>query len=200
MSDARAFPRREFLIETVRWTGAAALAGVAGAAAGRSQAPQPHVWQLDPDLCTACGNCATYCVLDISAVKAVQFFPMCAMCDPCPGYFDLGHVNRDTGAENQLCPTGAIVRTLVAEQGGVPRYEYPITEELCIGCGKCVAGCAMMNGSLYLQVRHDRCVNCNQCSIAVACPTQAFRRVPADQPYLLKKKAREVLRLQSAHG
>jgi electron transport complex protein RnfB len=50
----------------------------------------------------------------------------------------------------------------------------------------------MMNGSLYLQVRHDRCLNCNQCSIAVACPTQAFERVPSSDPYLLKKKAREI--------
>jgi electron transport complex protein RnfB len=42
------------------------------------------------------------------------------------------------------------------------------------------------NGSLFLQVRHDRCVNCNQCAIAVVCPAGAFRRVPAAQPYLLK--------------
>jgi electron transport complex protein RnfB len=196
-SDDRAVPRRGFLIETVRLSGAAVLAGTAGFALGTSQHRQKHVWQLDPDLCIACGNCATHCVLDISAVKAVQFFPMCAMCDPCPGYFDLGHVNRDTGAENQLCPTGAICRTLVTEQAGVARYEYPIDEALCIGCGKCVAGCAMMNGSLFLQVRHDRCVDCNQCSIAIACPTQAFRRVPADDPYLHKRKAREILQTKA---
>jgi len=189
----RKLERRGFMVETIRLAGAVALGGAAGLAVGRTQHPEKHVWQLDPDKCMACGNCATHCVLDISAVKAVQFFPMCAMCDPCPGYFDLKHVNRDTGAENQLCPTGAIVRTLVVEQEGVPRYEYPVTEPLCIGCGKCVAGCAMMNGSLYLQVRHDRCLNCNQCSIAVACPTQAFRRVPASEPYLLKKKARQIL-------
>jgi electron transport complex protein RnfB len=36
-------------------------------------------------------------------------------------------------------------------------------------------------------VRHDRCKNCNECSIAAACPSQAYKRVPADQPYLLKK-------------
>jgi electron transport complex protein RnfB len=116
------------------------------------------------------------------------------MCDPCTGYFTLGHLERSTAAENQLCPTGAIVRTFVAEQAGVPRFEYPVSEEKCIGCGKCVEGCALMNGSLYLQVRHDRCLNCNECSIAVACPTQAYRRVPADQAYLMKKKAREVTR------
>ena len=26
------------------------------------------MWQIDPDVCTTCGNCATYCVLDESAV------------------------------------------------------------------------------------------------------------------------------------
>jgi electron transport complex protein RnfB len=58
---------------------------------------------------------------------------------------------------------------------------------LCIACGKCVKGCnAFGNGSLYLQVQHDRCQHCNECAIAVACPSQAFRRVPAEDPYLLK--------------
>ena len=44
------------------------------------------------------------------------------------------------------------------------------------------------NGSLFLQVRHDRCLNCNECAIGRACPAQAFRRVPAEQPYLLKTR------------
>jgi electron transport complex protein RnfB len=102
-------------------------------------------------------------------------------------------VKRDKGAENQLCPTGAILRTLIAKDSVASRFEYHIAEPDCIGCGKCVEGCAMMNGSLYLQIRHQRCLNCNQCAISVACPTQAFRRVPANNPYLLKKKAREML-------
>ena len=42
------------------------------------------------------------------------------------------------------------------------------------------------NGSLYLQVKQDLCVHCNECSIARACPAEAFQRVPADSPYLLK--------------
>ena len=47
--------------------------------------------------------------------------------------------------------------------------EYIIDEELCIGCAKCVKGCAAFgNGSLHLQVRHDRCLNCNECTIATA--------------------------------
>jgi len=39
---------------------------------------------------------------------------------------------------------------------------------------------------MYLQVRHDRCTNCNECGIARVCPAQAYRRVPANHPYLLR--------------
>jgi len=78
---------------------------------------------------------------------------------------------------------GAIQRKFVED----PYYEYTIDEALCIGCAKCVDGCNRFgNGSLYLQVRHDRCLNCNECSIARVCPSDAFRRVPASHPYLLK--------------
>ena len=67
---------------------------------------------------------------------------------------------------------------------GVPAVD----NELCNGCGKCVEGCNTFgNGSLHLQVRHDRCLNCNECSIAVACPSGAYKRVPADKPYMLKE-------------
>jgi electron transport complex protein RnfB len=122
-------------------------------------------------------------VLEESAVKCVQVYAICGYCDFCPGYFELGASVLEPGAENELCPTGAISRTFVEE----PYYEYTIDESLCIGCAKCVKGCAAFgNGSLFLQVRHDRCLNCNECAIAVACPSGAFRRVPADRPYLLK--------------
>jgi electron transport complex protein RnfB len=54
-----------------------------------------------------------------------------------------------------------------------------------------VKGCnAFGNGSLHLQVLHDRCLNCNECAIAIACPVSAFRRVPAERPYLLKGAAK----------
>ncbi|HQC51652.1 MAG TPA: 4Fe-4S binding protein, partial [Lentisphaeria bacterium] len=68
-----------------------------------------------------------------------------------------------------------------------PYFEYKINEELCIGCGKCVKGCASFgNGSLFLQVRHNLCLNCNQCQIALVCPAHAFVKVPADKPYIFK--------------
>jgi electron transport complex protein RnfB len=157
--------------------------------AGRRGRGGGLLWQIDPDQCIACTNCATYCVLDQSAVRCVQCFDMCGYCDICTGYFDTNYSQLDTAAENQLCPTGAIVRTLIEEKAGQRFYEYTIDEELCIGCAKCVKGCALMNGSLYVQVMHDRCVNCNECAIAIACPTQAFQRVPSERPYLLKKTA-----------
>ncbi len=185
--------RRKFLRDGARVAGALALGGAAGVMGANLGRREEHVWQIDPDECMACGNCATHCVLDVSAVKAFQCYAMCGMCDLCTGYFDLGYLSLDTGAENQLCPTGAIRRERVTEEGGVGRFEYHIDAPKCIGCGKCVKGCAMMNGSLYLQVDHSLCLDCNQCSIAIACPTQAFRRVPAGDPYLLKSKARQLV-------
>jgi Na+-translocating ferredoxin:NAD+ oxidoreductase subunit B len=146
----------------------------------------PTVWQLDPNKCVQCGQCATTCVLNPSAVKCVHAYAMCGYCKLCFGYFQPGADALTSDAENQLCPSGAIQRTFVED----PYHEYTIDEALCIGCGKCVKGCGSFgNGSLFLQVRHDRCVNCNECSIARSCPADAFRRVPANQPYLLKGKA-----------
>ena len=93
------------------------------------------------------------------------------------------HTSDTAAAENVRCPTDAIRRSFVED----PYYEYVIDEDKCIGCGICVKGCrAFGNGSLVLQARHDRCLNCNQCSIASVCPAQAWERVPASQAYLLK--------------
>ena len=50
-----------------------------------------------------------------------------------------------------------------------------------------------MNGSLYLQVMHDRCVNCNECAIAVACPSDAFVNVASSKPYRMKRVAAGVI-------
>jgi electron transport complex protein RnfB len=128
-------------------------------------------------------------VLAESAVKCVQVYGICGYCDYCPGFHQPAARALDTGAENELCPTGAIKRRFIEE----PYYEYSLEESLCNGCGKCVKGCAAFgNGSLFLQVRHDRCLNCNECSIAAACPSGAFKRVPAEKPYMLKEAAQAV--------
>ncbi|MHC4914937.1 MAG: 4Fe-4S binding protein [Planctomycetota bacterium] len=170
--------RRKFL----RAAAALSVTGLAAAAA-RGTGGDELVWQLAPEKCVQCGRCATECVLGTSAVKCVHAYAMCGYCDLCFGYFRPKAAALNAAAENQICPTGAIRRTFVED----PYYEYVIDEELCIGCGKCVKGCgAFGNGSLFLQVRHDRCLNCNQCAIAAVCAGDAFRRVPADEPYLLK--------------
>lgn len=181
--------RRGFLADGIRTVGTVALAGAAGVLVGRTSRAEQLVWQLDPDKCIACTNCATKCVLDVSAVKCVNCFDMCGYCDICTGYFEMGYTALDTAAENQACPTGAIVRRFVEERSGQRFYEYTIEAPLCIGCGKCVKGCALMNGSLYMQVEHDRCLDCNECAIAIACPTQAFYRIPASQAEIMKRKA-----------
>ncbi|MBN1673075.1 MAG: 4Fe-4S binding protein [Kiritimatiellae bacterium] len=158
------------------------VAGIAGAAARTARQGSMH-WQINPEKCVQCGRCATECVLSPSAVKCVHAFGVCGYCDLCGGYHQPKAKVTDTAAENQLCPVGAIRRRFIED----PYYEYVIDESLCIGCGKCVKGCnSFGNGSLYLQVRHDICVNCNDCAIARACPSDAFVRVPGDDPYLLK--------------
>lgn len=142
------------------------------------------VWQLDPAKCVQCGQCAVNCVLTPSAVKAVHTYGICGFCKLCFGYFQPGVSRLDEGAENQLCPVGAIKRTFIEN----PYYEYTVDEGACIACGKCVLGCTTFgNGSLYLQVRHDRCLNCNECSIARNCPADAYRRISVARPYILKE-------------
>ena len=179
--------RREFLRGGLRGAAFLALGGVAAVAVKRRVGiGDDHVWQLDPDKCIQCGRCATNCVLTPSAVKCVHAYDLCGYCRLCGGYHQPDAKATDTAAENRLCPVDAIRRTYIED----PYYEYEIDESLCIGCGKCVKGCgAFGNSSLHLQVRHDLCVNCNECSIAKNCPADAFVRVPASQPYLMRGKA-----------
>ena len=183
--EKKSMTRREFL----RLGAGIGMAAIGGALVATSRsAAGGTVWQIDPYKCVQCGNCAKNCVLEISAVKCVHAFAMCGYCELCTGFFEPQPNSLNTGAENQLCPTGAIERSFVED----PYYEYIIDEPLCNGCGKCVKGCAAFgNGSLFLQIRHDRCVNCNDCSIARACPAQAISRVPASEPYVLKSKDRK---------
>jgi electron transport complex protein RnfB len=174
--------RREFIRSGLHTLAGITLGGIAGVLINRSVSAD-MVWQLDPGICVQCEKCSQNCVLPQSAVKVVHSFSMCGYCDLCSGYLQPGAKSRDTGAESQLCPTGALKRTFVEH----PYFQYTIDESLCIGCGKCVKGCgAFGNGSMYLQVKHDLCVNCNECSIARSCPSGAYKRVPASKPYILR--------------
>jgi len=180
MGNERGVGRREFM------RAAAAVAIGGGASLAARSSGSVTVWQIDPAKCTQCGRCATNCVLNPSAVKCVHSYEICGYCDLCGAYLQPGAKTQDTGAENELCPVAALRRTFIEE----PFYQYTIDEPLCIGCGKCVKGCGQFgNGSLYLQIKRDLCVNCNECSIARNCPSSAISRVPLSKGYLLKRGA-----------
>lgn len=182
MAEKKPYNRRDFIHKGVRLTLGLSLAGI-GTAAAVNASGKKYVWQIDPFKCTQCGRCATSCVKAPSAVKCIHAYDLCGYCDLCGGYFRPGPKKLDTGAENQLCPAGAIERRFIEE----PYFEYIIDEDLCFGCAKCVKGCsAFGNGSLHLQIRHDLCDNCNECAIARDCPSDAISRVPEDEPYIIK--------------
>ena len=174
--------RRDFIKTGLQAAAFLSLASITGYSLKKSMSDK-LVWQIDPYKCVQCGRCATNCVLNISAVICMHIYKMCGYCDLCGGYFKPQVKKLDTAAENQLCPTKALKRSFVE----TPYYQYNIDEELCNGCGKCVKGCgAFGNGSLHLQINHDFCKNCNQCSISTVCPADAIVRIPASKGYLLK--------------
>ena len=187
--------RRGALAWLLRGAAGVAVLALVGRASRRPAAGTRLVWQLDPSKCTQCGQCATRCVLETSAVKCVHAFAMCGYCKRCFGFFQPDTAVLDESGEKQLCPTGAIRRSFVED----PYFEYTIDETKCIGCGLCVKGCGSFgNGSLFLQVRHDRCENCNECRIASVCPSGAFSRVPLETPYILKDAERNPMRANRA--
>ena len=182
MAKSRSQSRREFIQKSMRATLGLSI-GAIGVLALKHSTKDKWVWQIDPFKCTQCGRCATHCVLNPSAVKCVHAYDLCGYCDLCGGYLKPNHTERNTAAENQLCPTAAIERKYIED----PYFEYVINEDLCIGCAKCVKGCTSFgNGSLHLQIRHDLCDNCNECAIARVCPSDAIKRVPANRPYMIK--------------
>lgn len=179
--DTKKLDRRGFLKAVARAIGALGLGVGVGAVTAKGE-KKDLVWQIDPEKCIACGNCATACVLTPSAARCVHDVEICGYCDFCFGYFAEVRPGDEETAENLRCPTDAIIRNFVEE----PYYEYLIDEPKCIGCAICVEGCQQYgNGSLVMQVRHNYCVHCNECAIAAQCPANAFVRVPADDPYLL---------------
>jgi len=174
--------RRNFIKKCLNTAGTGTVLGLSYALIKKSIASE-YIWQIDPYKCVQCGRCSTDCVLSQSAVKCVHSFDMCGYCKLCYGYFKPGFYEMETGAENQLCPTGAIKRKFIEN----PFYEYTIDYDLCIGCGKCVKACSMFgNRSLYLQVSHKYCLNCNECSIMKNCPSNAYKRIRSEKAFLLK--------------
>ena len=183
--------RVEFLRQGLSRLASVGLGLIGGLAAFGSRR-ENTVWQIDPAKCTKCEHCSTDCVVAPSAVKCVQSYPICGYCRYCFGYFTPTHDELTSAAENQLCSTDAIERVFVED----PYWEYNIEQDKCIGCAKCVDLCEVYgNASFYLQVNHEICVNCNNCSIAMACPSDAWDRVPSDTPYRLKHEPQQVAEL-----
>jgi electron transport complex protein RnfB len=172
--------RRKFLKIAGRTAAGGGLLALTGRLIARSEEDKSY-WQIDPLKCAQCGRCETECVLAVSAVKCFHANKVCGYCDLCGGYYRANVKDLNTAAENMMCPTGAIRRKFVED----PYFEYEIDESLCTGCGKCVKGCSSFgNGSLYLQVKRDVCVDCNMCNITASCPADAISRTAT--PYNLK--------------
>ena len=171
---------------TLAATGVVAGVGVTLGKKSFDDEESDMMWQIDHEKCIQCGRCETDCVLPISAVKCFHANKVCGYCDLCGGFYRSGVKDLNTAAENMICPTGAIARKFVEE----PYFEYTIDESLCNGCGKCVKGCSSFgNGSLYLQIQQDLCLNCNECNISTVCVADAIKRVPVSQAYKLKENA-----------
>lgn len=175
--------RRKFLSRVGRGVGLVVIGAPAAVLAARA-VREDYVWQIDPNKCLQCGNCQTNCVREQSAVRCVHVYAQCGYCEPCFGYFRTEAARHHEGGENQRCPVGALKRSFVEE----PYFNYDVDQSRCIACGKCVKGCVQFgNGSLQLQIIHDLCLHCNQCSIALVCEGKAFVRIPRSQAYLQRK-------------
>jgi len=174
--------RRQFIDRSVRIAGFAGIGAAAGMLVRRASGNA--VYQVDPFKCTACDLCRTSCVLSLSAVKAVNDFDKCGYCMLCPAFYDVTTQPDEKGIPSgKVCPQDALKRRVVGkedpEDPNNNYYEYVIDENLCDGCGKCVKACLPPagNGSLRLEIRYARCVECNECAILIACPDNAIVRV-----------------------
>lgn len=169
----------------------AVIAGMGGTAGYLVQKAQGQiVWQVDTEKCLnsrlgevgmkACDLCWKECVVSQSAVRAVNTFSECGRCYICPAYFNVkSAVDRQGLPSEKLCPRDAIARKPIGEADPADPannfYEYVVDEDKCDGCGKCVMACKEPAGlgSIRLKIRHNLCISCNQCAIAVACPKDA---------------------------
>lgn len=175
--------RRQFIDGSFRILAFAGIGGAAGLLTKRALGNA--VFQVDPSKCIACDLCRTSCVLSLSAVKAVNNFDKCGYCMLCPAYFDVTSMPDEKGIPaGKVCPRDALKRRVVGkedpEDPNNNYYEYTIDETRCDGCGKCVKACKPPagNGSLRLEIRFSRCVECNECAIGIACPERAISLVP----------------------
>ncbi|MCX7935061.1 MAG: hypothetical protein N3A66_07355 [Planctomycetota bacterium] len=180
-----ALTRRQLLIRAGRAIAAAALAVVTGHVLRRALFSSQDgslalrkIWQIDPDRCAFCELCARACVQKPSAVKAYNDQTLCSNCVVC-----YGHIANWNAASDQIdiqptiCPQQALRRRPLA--GGAEGYFlYEVIPERCNGCGRCAKECNRYGSrSLFLFIRPDLCLGCNECAIARVCPTKAIAPV-----------------------
>jgi electron transport complex protein RnfB len=188
--------RRELLKKAVQGT---ILLGMGGAAAFLvKKANGEVVWQVNPSRCLnsclgevgveACNRCTNECVVSLSAVRAVNEHSKCGRCSICPAYFDITSAVNEQGLPSQkLCPRDAMTRKPIGkmdpEDPANNYYEYIIDEEKCDGCGRCVMKCKepLGLGAITLKVRYNKCLDCNQCAISIACPQDAVSQVTREK-------------------
>lgn len=187
MSDS--VSRRKAIDRLARGVVVAGLGGTAGYLVQKAQGQV--VWQVDAAKCVnsklgevgvkVCELCMKECVVSQSAVRAVNEYSECGRCYICPAYYNVkSAVGRDGLPSEKLCPRDAIERKPIGEADPADPannfYEYVIDETKCDGCGKCVMACKEPAGlgSIRLRVRHNLCVNCNNCTISTVCPKEAL--------------------------
>jgi electron transport complex protein RnfB len=185
--------RRDVLGHAARGAVLVALGGTAGLLSFK--ASKAHVWEIDIGQCVnsklgalgvdVCELCATECVLALSAIRAVNEFKKCGRCYICPAYFKITSAVDSAGLPSEkVCPRDAIKREAIGwidpDDPANNFYEYTIDETKCNGCGRCVMECKEPAGlgSIVLEVRHNSCLDCNRCTIATACPEDAYDRLP----------------------
>jgi len=184
--------RREVLGHAARGAALVGLVGTAGILSLKSL--KTYAWTINPSTCInsklgevgveVCELCATDCVLALSAVRAVNEFSACGRCYVCPSYFKItSAVGPDGLPSEKVCPRDAIKREAIGwidpDDPANNFYEYTIDETKCNGCGRCVLECKEPAGlgSIRLEVRHNVCLDCNRCTIASACPEDAYERL-----------------------
>ncbi len=181
--------RRNYLRRGGQVLGAAILGG----AAWRSFSPPSEsaefisqarrfAWQIDPDKCLHCGICETACVRKPSAVKALNDPKKCSNCVVCYGHITDPHIeSTKIDAEGErVCPVDAVTR--INFSGGPDgMFLYAQDPRRCTACGRCAKRCNDHGTeSMFLAIRPDLCLGCNECAIAVACPHQAIERIPRE--------------------
>jgi electron transport complex protein RnfB len=191
MSDG--LTRRDVIRKVVRGTVLLGLGSTAGFLVRKAEGQV--VWSVDTSRCVnsrlddagseVCSLCTTQCVVQQSAVRAVNNYKECGRCYICPAYYNIRSAVDEKGLPSEKrCPRDAIERRPIGlVDPGDPAnnfYEYIIDEEKCDGCGICVKACKepLGLGSITLKVRYNRCEDCNRCAISLACPKEALARTP----------------------